>query len=301
MARHLVSKHDVRNLLLASRRGPGGAGGGTSSHTSSAELGARGRLWLRAMSACASNSSSYLSSIDQRHPLGAVVHTATVIDNGLVDSLTAEQGDRVFAAKADTAWHLHELTAEVELSAFVLFSSIAGLFGGPGQANYAAANVFLDGLAEHRRAQGLPATSVAWGLWSEAGAGTELRELDVRRVVGSSSLGMLTSEQGLELFDLAIASEEAAVLATRLDPSLLRARGEERVSLVPLLSDLVRVRARKASSVEQGSLARRLASIPQEERAGVLLTLVRTEAAQVLGHSLAGGGCSHACVQGSRL
>ena len=282
VARHLVRKHGVRNLLLVSRRGVEAPGTGELMDEL-AELGAE-----VAVAACdvsvRDQLEQLLGSIDRLHPLGAVVHTAAVLDNGLVDSLTAEQVDRAFAAKADAAWYLHELTAELELSAFVLFSSIAGLFGGPGQGNYAAANVFLDGLAQHRRAQGLPATSVAWGLWSEAGGGTQLGELDVRRVVGSSSVGMLASEQGLELFDLAIASEEATVFAARVDLSVLR--GEARTGVVvPLLSDLVRMPARQAWSADEGSLARRLASIPQEERAGALLTLVRTEAAQVLGHA----------------
>ena len=126
-----------------------------------------------------------LGSLGEEHPLGAVVHAAAVTDNGFVDSLSPEQIDRVLAPKADAAWHLHELTTHLDLSAFVLFSSFAGLFGGPGQGSYAAANLFLDRLAEHRRAHGLPATSVAWGLWSEAGAGTQLGEVDARRVAGS--------------------------------------------------------------------------------------------------------------------
>jgi acyl transferase domain-containing protein/acyl carrier protein len=281
VARHLVAKHGVRNLLLASRRGSE-APGAAHLQRELAELGAQVDVV-----ACdvgrRDELERLLGSIDEQHPLGAVVHTAAVLDNGLVDSLTPEQVDRVFAAKADAAWYLHELTAELELSAFVLFSSIAGLFGGPGQGNYAAANVFLDGLAAHRRAQGLVATSVAWGLWSEAGGGTQLGELDVRRVVGSSSLKMVSSEQGLELFDFAIATEEAVVLAARVDMSVLRAEARTGV-VVPLLSDLVRVPVRKASSAEKSSLVHRLASMPEEERAEALLTLVRSEAAQVLGH-----------------
>jgi acyl transferase domain-containing protein/D-arabinose 1-dehydrogenase-like Zn-dependent alcohol dehydrogenase/acyl carrier protein len=282
VAHHLVRKHGVRNLLLVSRRGLEAPGAGEVAREL-VELGAEVGV-MACDVGVREQLDQLLGSIDRGHPLGAVVHTAATLDNGLVDSLTAEQFDRVLAAKADAAWHLHELTAELELSAFVLFSSIAGLFGGPGQGNYAAANVFLDRLAEHRRARGLPATSVAWSLWSEAGAGTQLGELDVKRVVGSSSVGLLTSEQGLELFDLAIASEEAAVLAARLDLSVLRA--ETRAGVVaPLLSDLVRVPTRQVSSAKESKLADRLASIPREERAGMLLTLVRTEAAQVLGHS----------------
>jgi acyl carrier protein len=223
-----------------------------------------------------------LGSVEPAHPLGAVVHTAAVVDNGLIDSLTPEQVDDVLAAKADAAWHLHELTAHMDLSAFVLFSSIAGLFGGPGQGSYAAANLFLDRLAERRRAQGLAGTSVVWGLWSEAGAGTELGRAEVRRVVGSSSVGMVSSEEGLELLDLAIAGQDPVVLAAPLDVAILRAEGRAG-TVTPLLRGLVPVATRQTSAGEASSLARRLAATAPEERAGVLRELVRAETAAVLG------------------
>ena len=282
MARHLAAEHGARNLLLASRRGAEAPGVGELVDEL-AQLGAETRV-----AACdvgvREQLERLLDSIDEQHPLGAVVHTAAIMDNGLVDSLTPEQIDRVLAAKADAAWHLHELTAELDLSAFVLFSSIAGLFGGPGQGNYAAANVFLDGLAVHRRAQGLAATSVAWSLWSEAGAGTQLGQLDVRRVVGSAGLSVLTSEQGLELFDLAVAGEAATVLAAPMDLSALRAEARAG-TVVPLLSGLVPVSARQMPVSEEGPLARRLASTPEDEREALVLTVVRSEAAEVLGHA----------------
>ncbi len=282
IARHLVGKHGVGNLLLASRRGAEAPG--------SSELVEELQLLGAKVSVAACDVSvreqieQLLDSIDAEHPLGAIVHTAAVMDNGLVDSLTPQRLDRVLAAKADAAWHLHELTADLELSAFVLFSSIAGLFGGPGQGNYAAANLFLDRLAQHRRAQGLTATSVAWGLWSEAGAGTQLGDRDVRRVVGSESVSTLTSEQGLQLFDLALSREEATLLAARVDLPVLRAEARAGV-LVPLLRGLAPTPVRQAASVAQGSLARRLAYVAEEEREAIVLTMVRSETALVLGHT----------------
>ena len=282
VARHLVAEHGVRSLLLASRQGSEAAAADELAHEL-AKLGAKVTI-AKCDVSVREQLEQLLDSVDEDRPLGAVVHTAAVADNGLVDSLTPERIDRVLAPKADAAWHLHELTAHLELSAFVLFSSIAGIFGGPGQGSYAAANLFLDRLAEHRRSQGLSATSVAWSLWSEAGAGTQLSEIDVRRVVGSSSLGMLTSEQGLELFDHAVTGEDAMVLATPLDLSVLRTEARTG-DIVPLLSGLVHVAAQQTSIVENDSLARRLVSMTDDEREAVVLAVVRAEAAQVLGHS----------------
>jgi acyl transferase domain-containing protein/acyl carrier protein len=279
LARHLVSEHGVRHLLLASRSGRG-APGAAELDAELRELGARVEI-----AACdvgvRAQIESLLDSIDEAHPLGAVIHTAGAMDNGLVESLTSERVERVLAPKADGAWHLHELTSHMDLSAFVLFSSIAGLFGGPGQGSYAAANVFLDRLAEHRRAQGLPATSIVWGLWSEAGGGVEMGALELRRVVGSSSMAMLPSAKGLELFDLAVVGEEATVVAAQLDMSVLR--GELRAgTAVPLLRGLVRVPARRVASPDRGSLARQVSCMAEEERVEAMLEAVRSESARIL-------------------
>src|SRR6185436_18958438 len=130
------------------------------------------------------------ATIHPDHPLTGVIHTAGVLDNGILTSLTPEQIDRVFRPKVDAALNLHELTQELDLSAFVLFSSASGLVGNLGQSNYAAANTFLDALSHHRRARGLPATSLAWGFWAlSSGMAARQGSADVTRM---ARLGIAT-------------------------------------------------------------------------------------------------------------
>ncbi|WP_436762367.1 SDR family NAD(P)-dependent oxidoreductase [Streptosporangium sp. V21-05] len=263
LARHLVTEHGARDLLLVSRRGRD-ADGAAELEGELAALGARvtvaacdvgDRVALRGL----------LQGLDR--PLTAVVHAAGVLDDGVVTSLTAERFDRVLAPKADAAWHLHELTRQMPLTAFVLFSSASATFGNAGQGNYAAANAFLDGLAAHRRAEGLPATSLAWGLW-EHGMGT-----------GTASAGRatLSAGGGLALFDAALTTDEALLVPVRLDTAALR-DGD-----VPaLLSGLVRARPRRTTG--ETTLARRLAAAEEGERARIALAAVRSLVADVLGH-----------------
>ncbi len=206
LARHLVLEHGVRHLLLASRRGPD-APGALELRAELESLGAE--VTLAACDAAERGELvELLGMVAQEHPLSAVIHAAGVIDDGVIGSLTGARLDRVLGAKADAAWHLHELTERLQLRAFVLFSSAAGVLGGPGQGNYAAANAFLDALAAHRRARGLAGTSIAWGLWEEVSELTgALEEIDRSRLA-RSGMGALSSEQGLELFDAALGAGE---------------------------------------------------------------------------------------------
>ncbi|MCL9797411.1 beta-ketoacyl reductase, partial [Frankia sp. AgKG'84/4] len=150
-----------------------------------------------------------LAAIPADHPLTGVVHCAGVLDDAVIPALTPERLDPVLRPKVDSAWHLHELTRHLDLSAFVLFSSAAGVFGGPGQGSYAAANAFLDALAHQRRAAGLPATSLAWGLWEQRSELTgRLGDPDLRRLE-RAGVRPLTSAEGLRLFDVALAAGRA--------------------------------------------------------------------------------------------
>jgi pimaricinolide synthase PimS1 len=272
----------VRSLILASRRGREAAGA-QELEAELTELGAR-VVVARCDVADRGQLVGLLESVPDEYPLTGVVHAAGVLDDGLVESLTAERLDRVLAPKVDAAWHLHELTERLGLSAFIMFSSAAGVMGNAGQGNYAAANAFLDSLAAYRQARGLAGTSMAWGWWAPASDMTgQLGEEDLLRLA-RSGVAALSAEQGLELFDAAYGTGEALLIPVRLDVAALRAQA--RAGMVPaLLQGLVRSPQRRARDVAGGSLAMRLGGVPEDERPRVVLDLVRSHVATILGHA----------------
>jgi pimaricinolide synthase PimS1 len=282
LARHLVSEHGARNLLLTSRGGPQ-APGAQELVDELSTLGAEARV-VACDVAEEAQVRALLATVPAEHPLTVVVHAAGVLDDGVLTALSGERLARVLAPKVDGAWHLHELTRHLELRAFVLFSSTAATLGGPGQANYAAANAFLDALAGYRRARGLPGTSVAWGQWAApTGMAGGLDDAHLARIAEAGMLA-LSAEQGLELFDAALALEEPLVVATRLDTAALRARAWAG-DLPALMQALVRAPSRREPERADWSLAQRLAGAPEAERERLALELVRTQAAAVLGHA----------------
>ncbi|WP_244503093.1 type I polyketide synthase, partial [Streptomyces hygroscopicus] len=197
-----------------------------------------------------------------------------------------ERLERVLRPKVDAAWNLHELTRDLDLTAFVLFSSASGVFGTPGQGNYAAANAFLDALAAHRRAEGLPAISLAWGPWAGAGMAGGLDEADIARM-RRAGLPPLSPAEGLALLDAALTTDEAAPAPMRVDAVALRAQAAAG-ALAPLLRGLVRVPVRRAVDTAAGggsALAERLAGLSAAEQDRLLLDLVRTQVAAVLGYA----------------
>ncbi|QDQ14879.1 type I polyketide synthase [Streptomyces spectabilis] len=285
VARHLAGVHGVRDLLLVSRRGAD-TPGADEVRTELEELGARVRI-----AACDVADREALAGLVDgvRGELSAVVHVAGVVDDGILTSLTPERLDRVLRPKVDAAVNLHELTADVDLSAFVLFSSAAGVLGSAGQANYAAANAFLDALAQYRRARGLPATSLAWGLWADQGgmAGA-LADGDIDRM-NRAGVAALSAEEGLALLDAALARPDAALVPVKLRTEVLRQQFGGDVP--PLFRGLVRGGARTRRVVEAGpaaagtSLADQLAALEPENRERALLDLVRAQVAAVLGYA----------------
>ena len=284
LARHLASRHGARRLLLASRSGPGASG----VEDLVAELEAVG-CEARVVACDVADREAargLLDAIPAEHPLTAVVHAAGVLDDGVIGSLTPEQVERVARPKIDAALNLHELTEGVDVAEFVLFSSAAGLFGGAGQGNYAAANAFLDALAQARQTQGLPAQSLAWGLWEQESAMTGGLGEAGRARIERLGVAALSAEQGFELFDSARSVGDALLAAVRLDRSGLRAQA--RAGALPaLLGDLVQAPARRERAAG-GSLARRLAGIAESQRDAVLLDVVRSQVAGVLGHDAVG-------------
>ncbi|WFB10707.1 SDR family NAD(P)-dependent oxidoreductase [Streptomyces sp. LX-29] len=283
LARHLVVEHGVRRLLLVGRRGPDAAG---------AEALAAGLTGLGAqvtVAACDVGDRTalarLLASVPAEHPLTAVVHAAAVVDDAVIEGLTPERVEAVLRAKADAAWHLHELAGDTAV--FVLFSSAAATLGGAGQGNYAAANVFLDALAQHRAALGLPALSLAWGLWeADGGLAGDLDEAALRRMRRSGVLP-LSSEDALALFDTALAQDRPLLLPVRLSLAALRTAPDD---VPPVLRGLVGAPGapRGAAPADSAAaLAARLAGLSPAERDQALLELVRTQVAQVLGHGTA--------------
>src|SRR5260221_1273122 len=281
-ARHLVERHGARHLLLVSRSGPE-AEGAELLRSGLEELGAEARIVACDVSDRQALQ-ELLASIPSEHPLGAVIHAAGALVDATVESLGPGQLDRVFAPKADAAWNLHELSEGMDLCAFVLFSSAAGTLGGPAQANYAAANVYLDALAQKRRAEGRAATSIAWGLWDRQSAMTgHLSQADLARM-RRAGFEVLSDTEGLALLDAALEADRATALAIPLDVAGLRALASTG-ALAPIFSGLVRTsRRRRAGS---GSLGEKLATLPKADHDSFALDLVRSEVAAVLGHASA--------------
>ncbi|NKQ27922.1 type I polyketide synthase, partial [Streptomyces galbus] len=285
LARHLVERHGVRRLLLTSRRGttaPAVDGlraalTGAGAHVEVAACDVTDRAAVAAL----------IGAVPDEHPLTAVIHCAAVLDDGVVESLTGDRLDTVLAPKTHGAWHLHEATRHLDLSAFVLFSSVASLLGTAGQAGYAAANAFLNGLAETRRAQGLPATALCWGYWAERSElGAALGESDLVRLRRQGVLPM-PSPEGLALFDAALARNEAVLVPARLHLPGPGAASTGRTPS-PLLRELLTqsAPAGRPEQLEAPGLdvAHLVLSTPAAEAEAVVRDVVRAQTALVLGH-----------------
>ncbi|MBP2325808.1 acyl transferase domain-containing protein/short-subunit dehydrogenase/acyl carrier protein/thioesterase domain-containing protein [Kibdelosporangium banguiense] len=274
VARHLVTEHGVENLVLTSRSGIN-APGARDLQADLIRLGANVTV-----AACDVSDREALTRLVNGLDLTGVVHAAGLAHNGLAGSLSSEQMHMVLQPKADAAWYLHELTKDKDLAAFVLFSSAGGLVLAAGQGNYAAANVFLDALAAQRKFEGLPATSMAFGLWDVAtGLSQYLSEADLQRM-NRNGMPALSAEEGLALFDAALASGQAQLVPLRVDLAALRAREDEIPALLQGMAPTIR---RRAAGRSEGTQQLQLANLPQDERAKVVLGLVRAYAAEVLG------------------
>ncbi|MFJ9714305.1 type I polyketide synthase, partial [Streptomyces sp. NPDC101234] len=277
-ARHLVVAYGVRDLVLLSRRGPD-APGAAALVADLEEHGATVKVV-----ACDVTDRAALADVLAAHTISGVVHTAGILDDGVIGTLTREQLNRVLAPKVDAAWHLHELTRELDLSLFVVFSSVAGLIGSGGQGNYAAGNAFLDALMQLRRNDGLPGLALAWGPWTdELGLTGGLSGADLRRIA-RSAMPLLAVDQGLALFDRALCSDRPLLALTRFNPQAMRAQGE----VPPLWRTLVGGTVRRTadnSGASRDGLLERLAGRSGDQARALLVELVGDAAATVLGHA----------------
>ncbi|MFQ6399173.1 SDR family NAD(P)-dependent oxidoreductase, partial [Nocardia sp. KC 131] len=290
-ARHLVVARGVRRLVLTSRRGLD-APGAPELAAELAAAGAHVRI-ERCDVADRAAMRDLLADIDSDSPL-AVVHTAGVLADGTIESLSVDQVDRVLTPKVDGAWYLDELTRDRRVSAFVVFSSVAGVLGSAGQGNYAAANGFLDALAQRRRAVGLVATSLAWGPWNQGSGMTG--GLDRVAVARWGRLGssQLTDDEGLRLFDEALAGSWARLVPIRFDAAGVRRESDPAAvpavlrGYVRRVARPVRAEAAGAAVLAAGSLGARLVEVPEAQRADLVLEVVRDQVAAVLGHDSGG-------------
>jgi acyl transferase domain-containing protein len=292
-AEHLAATGRARRLVLASRSGPAApaaaaiaaavAEAGADAHVVMADAADRGAI------------TTLLAELPPGCPLTGVVHTAGLVDDAMIRSLTPEQVDAVMRPKTDAAWNLHQLTRDHPVRQFVLFSSAAATFGGAGQANYAAANAFLDGLAAHRQAAGLPGQSLAWGAWlASQGIGRNLSKELLNRATASGT-AELDAREGLEVLDLALTRPEPQLVPIRLDVTAIRAAAAHGQPLPPLLHELsgpIRSGVTSAVNSAAGSttgeaLRARLAGRSPAEQQTILAELVRAEAAIVLRHGSA--------------
>ena len=286
VARHLVANHGARDLLLVSRRGPDAPGSdelaaeladaGATVHIVAADVSDRDAL------------AKVLTGVDHPRALSAVFHAAGVLDDAVLTSLTPDRVDTVLRAKVDAAQNLHELTRDLDLAAFVMFSSMAGIVGASGQANYSAANAYLDALAVHRRAHGLPAMSLGWGLWEQSSGMTgHLEGADLARLNRDGIMAM-TVPDALGLFDAALIVDEPFLIPARIDRTALRAKSTAG-TLPPMFTDLISGPARRqvgdslAAAQSRSALSARLATLAPDDQHGLLLDLVRSHMATVLG------------------
>ncbi|MCX4852218.1 type I polyketide synthase [Streptomyces canus] len=291
-ARHLAATGRTDSVVLTSRSGAG-APGVAELAAQLAESGTSVRV-VACDTAERDGLAKVLAGIPAEAPLRTVIHTAGVLDDGTIGSLTADRVASVMRPKADGAWNLHELTRHLDLDHFALFSSAAAAFSSPGQGNYVAANAFLDALAADRRAAGLPATSLCWGLWAEASALTGRLTDSERARINRGGISALSAEEGLALLDASLARDEAVLVPARLDLAGLRAQSARNTEVPSLWRALVGAgtgrRAAASGSTPAGpeALHRELAGLSEQEREARLVDMVRAHAAAVLGHASTG-------------
>ncbi len=283
VARHLVVRHGITRLLLVGRRGAD-APGATDLEDELTALGAH--VTIAACDIADPEAvRTLLDTVPEDHPLTAVIHSAGVVDDATVTRLAPSALDRVLAPKVDGAWNLHEATADLDLDAFVLFSSGAGVLGSAGQAGYAAANSFLDALAHHRRSLGLPAQSLAWGRWADTSEATaRLGEVETSRMSRTWGVEAIEDDEGCALMDAAADIDRPLLLPVPMDLAGLRARATSPEAVPHLLRGLVRAHRTQRGDDDPGTVTKLRALGAGAERRTLLEEMIATRAAEILGH-----------------
>ncbi len=282
VAEHLVVAYGVRSLVLVSRQGPAAPGADALVERLSG-LGASARV----VACDVTDRTAVRDLVGQltgSGRLSGVVHTAGVLDDGVVEGLSVGRLAGVLAPKVDAAWHLHEATAGLGLDLFVVFSSVAGVLGSPGQAAYAAGNAFLDGLAAFRRQAGLPAISLAWGMWDTGGMAASIADADRARSA-RAGITPMSADTGLELFDAALRAARPTLVPAVLDVPAMRATLGTGGPVPVVLRALVGATVTRRQAGQGGDWSNQLAGLTPEEGRTRIETLVRGLVAQVLGHA----------------
>ena len=289
MAKWLASAHHIHDLVLTSRRGMK-APGAEALVVELVQLGATATVV-----ACDVGDFSSIKSLmeifNKERPLRGVIHAAGLVDNGVLSTLTPQRCATTFKPKVDGAWHLHQLTQDMDLDIFMMFSSISGVLGMPGLANYAAANTFVDALAHLRRAQSLPAASIAYGVWSGKGMAAKLNGRTTRTHLAQFGLDPLLPEDGVELFEQGVSSGRALTVAAALDLKRLRIRLEEERGSIPSFFRLLlsQKEGDKSSNGKMrkdernAQLRKALSEAPPKQHASIVLAMVRETVGKALG------------------
>jgi len=280
LARWLVDR-GAGELVLVGRSAPS-----DQAQAVIAELGASGARVVsrRCDIADAGQCADLLRAIEREHaPLRGVFHLAGVLDDGVLRDQTSQRFERVLAAKAQGAWNLHQLTRQLPLDHFVLFSSIASLFGSPGQSNYATANAFLDGLAHHRRWQNLPALSVNWGPWAKVGMAARLGEEEERRMA-ASGIQAIEPTLGFWMLERLMQRNALQVAAVQIDWRRFSQRLPADMA-PPWLSDVIGgQKDEDEAPLEVAAWRGQLGEAAPAERLELLVSLLQHQSMRVLGH-----------------
>nr|AQV04224.1 SwnK [Chaetothyriaceae sp.] len=281
VARRLVSSHGICDLVLMSRRGMRSQGA-EAFVSELAKLGAKATV-VGGDIANFDGLRSVMQMFTADRPLRGVVHAAGVVDSGVLSSLTPQKCATTFASKVDGLWNLHQLTKNMDLDLFMMFSSISGAMGLPGLANYSAANSFVDVLAYLRRAQGLPATSVAYGVWGGDGMATTLVST-TRAHLSQLGMNFLEPEAGLELLEQAVYQGRAFTIAADLDLDRLKAYYEEQGGVPSFLRSMLGQSKVEKPMDKAVNLRDALTDAAPEQYGSIVLRMVQATIGKALGY-----------------